>query len=645
MDAVTLASAKAYANGRIPSVVVSGLLGDGSDETAKFDAAVARLPSTGAASIYVPAGTYVCSWNITRPNTHVRGTWASVLKTPPNATSQVNDATIRLLADYCTIEGIQIDGNKTNQSIVGADTNAARYADGVEVYANFCQVRNNYIHDICGHGVIVWPEPFSVGGSVVVPRGARHNILIEGNTIRNGQWRSLIDIGPPDTGTSYNYECNIIGNHCIGSTVSPTINEHGITLHSGVRCTVVGNVVHGTYIGFDAHTAASDSVFSANMVVGARAVGCQLSDAAVRINVVDNVFYQCLGGAIISDSSVIKIEGNTFEGSTNACISFQHLSSGTQPSDVLIQNNLFMDTPSRAIDLTTVTASRIHIQGNRFSNLGFEAVRDNSTAGAYCDHITFRDNNCYNVGTSGTSCVVNLSAPNAEILDNYFYSSGFIAVRIRNNNARINGNRFDTSASFHIHIDSTLVPTGVEVSDNRFDTTGNIFRTAAGQLPNRARNNNGYATTEDSGVPRIDIDMFVTPKASVGTWAVTVDTACLKNGRRSTTAGTAAQNDLLDYTINPSPGTWTFELLCLIGTNKAIVTVQIDDGAGNFTTVGTIDLYNAGGTVRNVVKTITGIPIASSASPMTLRLIGSTRNAAATDWVMDFQHASLRRTA
>jgi hypothetical protein len=642
ITAATLLGGAPYA----PSVVVSGLLGDGSDETARFDAAVAALPAKGAAYIYVPAGTYVASWNITRANTHVRGTWASCIKTPANATAGINDSAVRLLADYCTVEGIQVDGNKVNQSVVGADTTSARHADGIEVYANYCQVRNNYIHDTCGHGVIVWPEPFVSGVTTLAARAARHNVLIEGNLVKNGQWRSLIDVGPPDSGTAYNYEVNIIGNHLIGETVSPTINEDGITLHSGQRCTVVGNVIEGVYLGFDAHTAAADCVFSANVVVGARSYGWQVSDAAVRIAVNDNLLYNCLAGGLISDSSFVKVTGNVFQGSTNACLTFGHSSGGTQSSDCTIQDNWFLNSPNHGIDMTgaTVTVSRIHVQNNRFANLGHSALRDNAAVGAYCDHITFRDNNCYNVGTDGTSCVVNLTALNAEVIDNYFLSSPFIAVRVRNNNARINGNRFDTSTSFHIHIDSTLAPTGVEVSDNRFDTTGNIFRSASGQLPDRARNNNGYATTEDSGTTRIDIDMFVSPKASVGTWTTPVDTACLYNGRRSTTTGTAAQNDSLDFTVAPAPGTWTFEMLCLTGSNKAIVTVQIDDGAGSFTTLGTIDLY-AASTVRNVVKQLTGLVFVSTVAPRTLRLLGATKNASSSDYVMDFQHAALRRTA
>lgn len=127
--------------------------------------------------------------------------------------------------------------------------------------------------------------------------------------------------------------------------------------------------------------------------------------------------------------------------------------------------------------------------------------------------------------------------------------------------------------------------------------------------------------------------------SSAGT-SVVNDSVCLYCGYLQS-GGT--QNDHFDWPVMLGAGTWTIALMCVQAGSGGIVTVQLDDGAGNFTTAGTMDLY-AASIARNIAGVITGI-IVGSTGKKTLRLNMLTKNASSSGYRLFLQHIALLRTA
>lgn len=132
------------------------------------------------------------------------------------------------------------------------------------------------------------------------------------------------------------------------------------------------------------------------------------------------------------------------------------------------------------------------------------------------------------------------------------------------------------------------------------------------------------------------------PKATVGTWGFNSPAAsAYLNGARNNNP--AAQNDSIDWDVVLSAGTWNVSLLYAKTTGSGIVTVQLDDGAGAFTALGTVDAY-AAATAWNNQSTITGFTVAAGIR-RTLRLLMATKNASSTGYQINLQSIDFRRTA
>jgi hypothetical protein len=139
---------------------------------------------------------------------------------------------------------------------------------------------------------------------------------------------------------------------------------------------------------------------------------------------------------------------------------------------------------------------------------------------------------------------------------------------------------------------------------------------------------------------RFDLSPFMSAAASVGTWSNAIDTSSVYN---AVLANDNTQNSSIDFVVTPSTGTWSIELLLVTNNNKGIITVQLDDGAGVYTTLGTIDTYSAG-VVRGVRSAVTGIVLTKSIKRR-LRLLIATKNGSASTYGASIGHIMLRRTA
>jgi hypothetical protein len=138
----------------------------------------------------------------------------------------------------------------------------------------------------------------------------------------------------------------------------------------------------------------------------------------------------------------------------------------------------------------------------------------------------------------------------------------------------------------------------------------------------------------------IDLDGFNVVGAFVGTVTPNFDSLCFYGGYLQS-GGT--QNEQFDWPVMLAAGTWTIVLMCTQSSSGGIATLRLDDGAGNFSTVGTADLYNAG-LARNVGFSFTGVSVAATGKK-TLRVLMATKNASSSNYYLFLQHIALLRTA
>ena len=128
----------------------------------------------------------------------------------------------------------------------------------------------------------------------------------------------------------------------------------------------------------------------------------------------------------------------------------------------------------------------------------------------------------------------------------------------------------------------------------------------------------------------------------VGTWAPAVNTSTIGNGVYVNTSN--AQNDAATWYVTLSPGNWTVDLVYNKNTNGAIATVELDDGFGTFSTVGTVDTY-AASAAYNQVTSITGVSVVGAfPHRRQLRIKAATRNASnTTGWYLNLAAIQMRR--
>ena len=139
----------------------------------------------------------------------------------------------------------------------------------------------------------------------------------------------------------------------------------------------------------------------------------------------------------------------------------------------------------------------------------------------------------------------------------------------------------------------------------------------------------------------VDFCLLRFPDATVGTWAIGVNTAYYFNGRVLNTS--EQQNDSADWII-PSldAGTWTFDINCAQSAVAAIITLKLDTGNG-FTTLGTIDTYASSTTFGWL--SLPGIVISQKINKPTLRLLAATKNPASSSYSIAVSAGMARRTS
>ena len=129
-----------------------------------------------------------------------------------------------------------------------------------------------------------------------------------------------------------------------------------------------------------------------------------------------------------------------------------------------------------------------------------------------------------------------------------------------------------------------------------------------------------------------EINLTATPKSVVGSWTAQQGGSLFIQYNSSGALNNAAS---FGFSI-PVAGTFTVEVIAESGTDSAIATITIDNGAS----VGTADLYGAGAPLR---RTINGVVLTSGNHTFTLTALS--KNASSSSYLMRLHRAILTRTA
>jgi len=181
----------------------------------------------------------------------------------------------------------------------------------------------------------------------------------------------------------------------------------------------------------------------------------------------------------------------------------------------------------------------------------------------------------------------------------------------------------------------------ITLADN---TTNNVSITKHGFCPKAPNDTSkflrGDGSFEALGVSETGSNVFrdgiAYDSIIAGTWDFNNDTAAWYAGMWRNSS--FAQNDEISYKVYLTAGTYTLWTLGKSDTTMAIWTITID---GN--SIGTLDYYG-GSVVRNTIKSITGISVASSGIKL-VNIKAATKNASSSDYHLGIQRIAFARTA
>ena len=533
----------------------SRILVAGSRKYPTIQSAIDALPPTGG-EVYVRPGLYVEAVQMNKPNTILRGTWDSIVKMPDNAIKWETDSPIRIFADGCVVDGLRIDGNRQNNPHLD-DTDLGVQADGVSIYASNVTVKNCWVHDCCGHGIIVWNFPFPWEGEragELASGGARSQVRILNNRVERCPNRANIDIaslwggGTPPPQDKINHNCTISGNF------SPDGN---IVLHTANDCIITGN--RAKFI--SAHTHCRNVTVTDNIVGNIRILA--VTDAIVANNNVGP--YQEIYGIGVDRGSVHVVISNNIVKD----ISGSSDTAGIKVingNDVTITGNFVMNS-NYNIDAMNLNAVNVRIENNTVRNgtkgilPGFgTVVRGNDIQGASVRGIERTGNEYHNVLVESNTisncrqgirflshgnvirkniirdCELNgievMGKDNA-ILDNRVHGEGAEFVGIQMHPSSI----YEYEGTL---VRGNLLDAPIPVGDRRIEAT--------------FRNNVGYVT-EAQGIGSISEGMdsveiphgmdskpdyvFITPQTSEMVWVSNITTSTFTVNRQGTSGETS----------------------------------------------------------------------------------------------------------
>lgn len=519
------------------------------DCTDAVNAAIAALPA--GTVVYFHPGVYMAAIRVTVPNITLTGTWAATIKTPNNATSHINDACVRLLADNCVVENLQLDGNKGNNAAID-DFNIGRWSDGVAIYADRCSVRHCRIRDTIGHKVIVWNESFTPTGTA---KGPRKFFTIEGNHITGIGQRASIDIASTDYSTDISsngiIRGNLIedmvlivhtGNDLLieGNVIRcPSLNSGGVQVHTGSnRVSVINNVIGPCTVGVSSQNYCFDLIVRGNKISSTSGAGI-LIENCTRAYVDQNVVHTTGSGA--EGIGFVGIVGGTIRGNVIHAAGASSINVGTSSSDIVVSNNRSSSPTNYGINAATVAG--MTVRGNTLlgGQIGFAATSGTNTG------LIIEGNDIKSTSANG----IYTTSSDVLIRNNSVRSAGSHAIRIQGQGSRVTGNDVRDTTGVGIYLTTTV--TGVAITDNNVvNSSGAAI--AGMQADTIVRRNTGYVTesrgtatitdTTSSAVVTHNLSaaptsVAVTPRANEAVW-VSARTATTFTVSRVGTSGALA---------------------------------------------------------------------------------------------------------
>jgi uncharacterized protein YdeI (BOF family) len=290
--------------------------------------AESNLPSTGG-TIALTEGVYEnTNVEIWTANVRLVGAGRStVIKIPDNASTATlssdtidgtdsEDSPLRIMGENVTVENLTLDGNGANNTQINRTNDNDAYADGVSIFADGVTVKNVWVRDVRGHGVIVWNYGYTSSRGTKSP-APREEVSIEGNRIKTDNQRSCIDVASVASNTAANASISITGNRCEGTNDDSNSLDHGITVHGGRDITATGNTVRRVSDGLNLHSDISDSTFTGNVFRDMSHNGVRFPNGPVNdVIVADNTFRDVGTNAVYGKGSTteVAIRGNTFRG-------------------------------------------------------------------------------------------------------------------------------------------------------------------------------------------------------------------------------------------------------------------------------------------------------------------------------------------
>lgn len=360
--------------------------------------------------------------------------WGGTVTTPDNSTEQDNDAALRLFADDVSVVGVEIDGNRANNT--GKTFSESRYADGVAIYADDCTVSRCEVRDTVGHGIIVWNESFPDE----ISAGARTNCKITNNTVERCEQRSGIDIASTDSGAGLNNDILIHGNTVRGESAGD-VNQFGITTHTAREVLISNNHVRQVERGFNLHSGCDNLHLVNNHVTNVRERGMRINDSD-EVTVIGGRIDDTVDDGIRLELSLssITIEGVRFTG---------------------VSNGNIIRAPDPGETITNLTVSNCEMEKS-------EGTGGNGSALSLSTPLVesqIEDNIIRDCNTSG---IIMVDGTDVDIVDNQFQSISSIAVDVQSASgfAKIDGNTIDTA------------DTGVRVGADNCRVCNNMIRDA-----------------------------------------------------------------------------------------------------------------------------------------------------------------------
>ena len=402
---------------------------------------------------------------MTVPNTTLTGTWAATIKTPNGATSHVNDACVRILADNCTVDNLSLNGNKSGNPLID-DFVLGRQSDGVGIYANRATVRRCRIYDTIGHKIIVWNQEFAPTGTA---KGARAYFTIEGNHITGFGQRASIDIASTDVTAPLNNNGVIRGNFVDGNmmivhtaedllfdgnvVLSSSGQEGGISVHTNSRRVICRNNIIGPgSLGLATSNGCSEIDFSGNKIYNISGAAISLMNGA-NIAAKDNLI-QTTGGSSAGVQLVTVVNGavcdNTIIGAGGRSI---HAT--TNCENLKIDGNVSVSPGSFHVEVSNTTHATIESNKGTGGTQGI-VVNTGTNTGLVCSNNDIR-------GSSSSGIVI--TTPDAVITNNVVRNAGSHGIRVSGQGSRVVGNEVRDISGWGINLLAAV--TGVVITDNR----------------------------------------------------------------------------------------------------------------------------------------------------------------------------------